>query len=735
MSNLQLTLEQQCIVEAEPGHYVVTAVAGSGKTTTLAHRIHYLLNQGYDSRRILVLMFNKAAQVDFNLKLAQLIQPPLIKPEVRTFHAMGYRLYQRFVQEGYLPAFKKQILSDKEMQFRLWLLMNQHLESEQLKLIKRNKKEHVETCLQFIDAVKCGLQPPEIVFEALELKDKYRYVIDVFSYFEQWRKQQARISYADMLYEPVMAIRRNPELERLVANKMDIVLVDEYQDTNDIQHELLTCIAGNRAKVTVVGDPDQTIYEFRGAKPEYMITGFAKQFSDAKHCSLSYSFRYGHAVALLANHLITHNRERRDLLCKTHNSNPCTQVYLKDTREIVSTLTEMAPDQWNDTAVLVRVWSQSVSIELALLAQGLPYQMAGYQGVFHSDEAQSLFAILELASGELKHAEQSYRQHRFESLLKFPHVGLGEHDLKEIASALSRYPEKWGVYMMTLIPEDLKKIQYVKLERFARALSVIEKNAKPVRQLLRAYVEHTELYDGIRSLSLSVDQGEERVASIQGMLQFVSGLNGSALEVLQQLRHMQQNALNRKDEGIHLSTIHRAKGLEWRHVLIPGLQDAIYPYVHQRDAVMTKSYLESERRLLYVAMTRAIHSLYLFMPLSSSSRDQKSRFQTELNLEKSLGYAAYIENEELPNLSVNHLIQRYFEELAIPLPQVKEDLKTSLHLKDGDQPVWFSSRVRHSMLGEGEVVDEQANAFTVKFSAHDSKVFSKETAHRFFIAL
>src|SRR5690606_4998274 len=161
----------------------------------------------------------------------------------------------------------------------------------------------------------------------------FNYLLELFDRFESWRKQESRISYSDMLYDTVLAIKKYPQLKTLVENKMDILLVDEYQDTNDIQHALLKYIAGDRAKITVVGDPDQTIYEFRGAKPEYIIKGFSEEFSDASMLSLSYSFRYGHSVSLLANHLISRNSGRLPVLCKSHHANPQTIIKIHYSNE------------------------------------------------------------------------------------------------------------------------------------------------------------------------------------------------------------------------------------------------------------------------------------------------------------------------------------------------------------------------------------------------------------------
>src|SRR5690606_12223266 len=182
----------------------------------------------------------------------------------------SYRLYQRFIREDYLPAFNSNILSEQEVQFQLWQLIRQLAPTEQQDDLQRDKKDHIEIATGFIDLVKSSLRDPEELFEELGYSGRHSYLIDLFDAFEDWRKHERRITYADMLYEPVLAIRQHPELQTLVENKMDIILVDEYQDTNEVQHLLLTYIAGTRAKVTVVGDPDQTIYEFRGARPEYL---------------------------------------------------------------------------------------------------------------------------------------------------------------------------------------------------------------------------------------------------------------------------------------------------------------------------------------------------------------------------------------------------------------------------------------------------------------------------------
>ncbi len=195
---------------------------------------------------------------------------------------------------------------------------------------------------------------------------------------------------------------------------MDLILVDEYQDTNEIQHLLLRYVAGDRARVTVVGDPDQTIYEFRGAKPEFILKRFSDEFESPLEQTLSFTFRYGHRVALLANHLICHNTGRKDVLCQSHPSTPSTEITLhraeNDADAVLQILGQKADDALPitlaDTAILFRVWSQSVPIELRLLARQIPYRIDAGKGALFSREVQAITALLKVVSGTLESCQR-----------------------------------------------------------------------------------------------------------------------------------------------------------------------------------------------------------------------------------------------------------------------------------------------------------------------------------------
>ncbi|SFL87119.1 ATP-dependent helicase [Marinobacter zhejiangensis] len=741
-----LTDEQRAIITAPYEHVVITAVAGSGKTSTLAWRIRYLLEQGHDPNRLLVLMFNRSARVDFERKLREVTQDTgLALPEIRTYHAMGLRLYRRFIQEGALPAFSEAILTDQEINFQVWRLTRELAPSELADEIRRNKKDYVETAVSFIDLVKTTLSPVDVVFEELGYTDKHRYLIELFHSFEQWRKRHSRISYADMLYEPVLAIHQTPALQKLVANKMDLILVDEYQDTNEIQHLLLRYVAGERARVTVVGDPDQTIYEFRGARPEFILSRFSQEFDSPLEQTLSYSFRYGHRVALLANHLIHHNRGRKDVLCHAHPSTPATTVSLhehgNDSDVVLRLVTGQSAESLAQTAILFRVWSQSVAIELQLLARQVPYRIDAGKGALFSREVEAITGLLMVVAGPLAQLPDLDRLAIARQLLRFPHVGLKEAELDQLAQMLSQFGSDWGRRLLDLDFNALPPMAARKLKTLGETLVKLDGFQGQAAQLVRRYAEGTELYEGIRSLALTHETADERIDTIHGFLLYLAGLDVDAARALAHLQALRNQASQRDQQsGVLLSTIHRTKGLEWPQVIVPGLQEKYLPY-SPRQTDDLRALVESERRLLYVAMTRCRQQLHLITrPLGHTPHlegDQgPSRFVPELCFALSDQFGHWLDQRDQDagngsqlclDIPITPISERYARDAGVSLSS-----KVTEATESHGGPLWAQPRLHHVIFGPGAVVNEDESAFEVRFDSGEQLNFSKKSAHLYF---
>ena len=322
---MQLTQEQLAIIAHQQGHAKVIAVAGAGKTSTLAHFIANRLHQGQSPRRLMVIMYNKSAQQDFQRKLQGVVGQGHL-PQIRTFHSLGLKIYQGLVDKGYLPAFEGELIGQQEQEYQIWRLMQQCASRDVAQDILNDKKKWLDPMMGFIEKVKAGLDPAKLVFKQSGLPKQCQFFVKAYDAFEQWRKQQRRITYGDMLYDPCEFFSRRPDVAQQFSNHLDWVLVDEYQDINPVQQFLLQVIAGERANVMVIGDPDQTIYEFRGSDSQIMLKQFDEQFKGATRYTLSTTFRYGHDVALLSNQLISMNTQREPVLTLAHENNSDTRV-------------------------------------------------------------------------------------------------------------------------------------------------------------------------------------------------------------------------------------------------------------------------------------------------------------------------------------------------------------------------------------------------------------------------
>ncbi len=742
---MQLTEEQRQIVEADFEHCVITAVAGSGKTTTLAHRICHLLSQGHDPRRLLVLMFNRAAKEDFEKKLIQVADNRYLGlPEVRTYHAMGLRLYRRFIQEGILNQYVGDILTEQEIHFQLWTLLRRLVPESQTDAIKRNKKDYIELAATLLDLSKTTLQSLELTFEQLNYPKQHNFLKDVVQAFEHWRKQEARITFADMLYEPVKALSEHPELHNLVANKMDMILVDEYQDTNEIQHLLLGYIAGHRARVTVVGDPDQTIYEFRGAQPEFILNRFAEEFESPRDFTLSYTFRYGHQVALLANHLITHNTGRKDVLCRSHPTTPQTQVhtsaYQDETKSLIADLNHLQASgtKLDDIAILFRVWSQAVGVELALLAAQIPYHIDHGKGALANRELNQVLALLELSSGRIIQYNAERRAEMFTNLLRFPHVGLKEDLIRELAAGLSHLAGDWCDYLLDWIPESLHAIQKRKLRHTAMAWQQAVNSQASAAEILHQYIDATELFKSLEELALTHENADERVNHVLAMEHYLRTLNQPPLEALEHFDELRQRAQKQeKNAGLTLATMHRTKGLEWPVVMILGLNEQYLPYTLRSNEDIG-AHLQAERRLLYVAMTRARQALFLYRPgtLHPTGKDSHpSRFLAEMHTELSVAAGQHLdEGKSSTSQEIFHspkpltpVLKRYLDWHGIDY-QAPERANVP-----ESRELWHYPHLRHAVLGSGKVLGDLDDAFEMEFADGSKMAFSKKSAHLYFV--
>lgn len=392
------TQEQQQIIAHRGGHAVVSAVAGSGKTETLIGRIRHLLKT-HSAQQLTVVMFNTAAAASFKQRFASGVGGTI--PEIRTFNSMGNRILNRFVELGHLP---RGTISDREYQRAS--LARDALRATLRGLQEANEleKDDYDAFLSFISIVKSGVDTPEKVLSLGDYGKRAGHFPVAFKRYEEDRKLRKIRFFEDQLYEPVMAMRARPELRDIIADRIDHLIVDEAQDVNGVQIELLTFIAGKRAKVMIVGDEDQAIYEWRGAKPDFITERFERQFPGATRYTLSHTFRFGHALSIAASQLISHNRQRNPKISISFEGTPRTRVSslpdAGDAKALVrSVCRELEAGRCpSDIAVLVRTYSLAMSLQLELLRLGVAHFVYGRPPLIRIPEISALIGALRLAA-------------------------------------------------------------------------------------------------------------------------------------------------------------------------------------------------------------------------------------------------------------------------------------------------------------------------------------------------
>lgn len=729
-----LTAEQQAAARHCAGHARILAVAGAGKTATLTHYLAQRVHKGAHPERLLVLMYNRAAQQSFQQRL-QLMLPRHQMPRVRTFHALGLRLYQGLVQAGALPPVSSTPMAEAAVEVKLKQILQHCAPGDGSETVR----EWLELAVTLQQRAKSELGDLPTTLRELAEAAGAGFLADVILQFEHWRRSRGLITFDDMLYDPAQLFHQQPETRDLVANRLDEILVDEYQDVNPVQHFLLQVLAGARARVMVIGDPDQTIYEFRGSSPAFITHTFAQDFPAPTHYQLSRTFRFGHSLALLANHLISHNREREPILTISAPGTPNTRIQTAQTADhgarIAATIERLrkAGAACGAMAVLCRLWSYARPVELELLARGIPYRIEGEQSILQCREIKPFWHCLELLCGRFFQRPLEQQEEALFELLTIPSGKIPHAILRRIAAVWVRHitADTAAGSLLRSLPADLSAFQKRNLQQLAEALLALAKPAECAKGLL-AYAQALEFQKRLRSSALNPTHGEEQAATVEAFLRFTLNLKlaepSDLLTYLQgiQNRHQQESTA----DAVILTSVHRSKGLEWPVVFLPNLAEGHMPYLTGREEEPLKA-LESERRLLYVALTRAQKQLFITLP--DPLADQAagvSRFVGEMRMEVSCAVGrALSEGHDQISLSAKpgETVRRYLTALDSSL--TIEVSKPCAEATDGDAPRWQpGQRVRHSILGEGEIQAQDARRLHIRFADGKVRVFASDLA-------
>jgi DNA helicase-2/ATP-dependent DNA helicase PcrA len=689
--------QREAVLHTE-GPVLVVAGAGSGKTRVLTRRIAHLLGAvGVKPSEILAITFTNKAAAEMRERVGHLVGPPARAAWVMTFHSACGRILRREAQRlGYRSNFT---IYDQADQIRLVKRCLEELERDPKRFTPRGIHSQIS------NAKNTLVGPGEYAERVSSFYDQT--VAEVFDLYQKRLFASNAVDFDDMLFLTVDVLERFPEACERWQEAFRYILVDEYQDTNHAQYRLLQLLAEKHRNVFAVGDPDQSIYAFRGADIRNVLE-FEHDFAGATTIALEQNYRSTQNILDAANGVIRHNRERKEknLWSELGPGDPVRAIEVEDehaeARYVAAEIALLTEEGFNgnEIAVFYRTNAQSRVLEDVLVRQGVAYQVIGGPRFYERAEIKDLVAYLQVL-------DNPYDAVSLLRVANRPRRGIGDSTLARLQTwADQREISLWEATAeaenagVGAAPRKALKEFRATIESLMAATQELE-----VPELIEEALARTGYLESLEAERTIEAQG--RIENLQELVSVAREWREQAQDTtlsafLQEISlYSDQDAIRGEGSLVTLMTIHNAKGLEFRAVYLIGMEEGIFP--HSRS--IEEQGIEEERRLCYVGMTRAQERLTLLhassrMLYGGRNHNLPSRFLDELP-------EAHVERERLRPASWSGYGAPRRSQVA-----PREDVPD---LSTGDS-------VRHSTLGEGVVVRIEAGGLvTVRFADDGSE--------------
>ena len=702
-----LNAAQREAVCAEDGNLLILAGAGSGKTRVLVHRIAWLIQRfNISPGHILAVTFTNKAANEMRGRLEQLLHMPTRGLWVGTFHGLAHRLLRRHWQDAHLPENFQILDSDDQQRLIKRLIRDNGLD----------EKEFEPRRVQgFINGCKDEGQRPGSI-EHWDRPDR-KTLVRLYQLYEDFCQRAGLVDFAELLLRAHELWLQHPALLQHYQQRFAHLLIDEFQDTNAIQYAWLRLLAGRTGKVFIVGDDDQSIYGWRGAKVEN-IQRAQHDFPGTRTIRLEQNYRSTGNILEAANALIANNSERlgKNLWTSGDKGEP---IYLyeafnelDEARFVVERIRQWLQQggRRDQAAILYRSNAQSRVFEEALLQQQVPYRVYGGLRFFERQEIKDALAYLRLLA--IPHDDAAC-----ERVINTPTRGIGERSLESLRGiARERGISLWQAMETVLREQTLPGRASQAIQRFQQLIGQL---AAATRELsLAEMTAHVVEHSGLLAM-YKEEKGERGQARVENLEELVNAArqydNGVATEdsdmspLMAFLSHAALEAGEGQAEAwqdcVQLMTLHAAKGLEFPLVFLCGVEEGLFP--SERSLAETGR-LEEERRLCYVGMTRAMRTLYICYAenrrLHGSERySRPSRFIQEIP-------AQLLQSVRLRG-SVQAPVYRPTEQVAAA--QTKESRPR------------LGQRVVHGTFGEGVVLNYEGAGAQARVQVNFDRVGSK----------
>lgn len=761
----QLNDAQRASVEYCDGPSLVIAGAGSGKTRVLTYKVAYLLAQGLSPWSILVLTFTNKAADEMRDRVRQLVgESDASALWMGTFHSVFARILRIECDHiGYSRDFTIYDTQDSQSLVKQ-IVKEMGLDEKQYKpgMVAARISEAKN------NMVSCGAYAQDYETMQRDRMQQVGQIHAIYAAYQQRLRQSNAMDFDDLLVNTCRLLKSNAEVREKYQQRFRFVLVDEYQDTNRVQHEVVKLLTEQSHRVCVVGDDAQSIYSFRGAVIDNILD-FQKIYPDTRLFKLEQNYRSTQTIVGAANSLINHNRNQihKDVFSRNAKGEPIEILEAYSDKEEASivmrrirTLLQTQRLAWSDFAILYRTNAQSRTFEEEFRRQGMPYRIVGGFSFYQRKEVKDAVAYLRLAVNP--NDETSLRR-----VINYPTRGIGNTTLQKVgmAAAEAGVPLYRVVAAPEQFPVGLNAATCARLKAFSAMIEAARQLAeeKDAYEVATYIIKESGLWAAIFAGKMPEDIGSQQYLQelMDGIAAFVddaseSGQPATLTGYLQDISLLSDQEEGETDEGnrITLMTVHSAKGLEFPVVFVVGMEEGLFP----GERLTTERELEEERRLFYVAMTRAEHRLFISWSRSRVRYGQfanctRSRFVGEiaadyLSASKGTGRSFFTHAEpSRPKPRVEERMTAWGEHPSAPVSSARPEPVSPARLKSvssvtssytAQAPLPASaggiavgSRIRHQRFGVGTVREIQGTGLDTKATVEFENLGTKQLLLRF----
>lgn len=681
--------EQKKAVMHLNGPCLVLAGAGSGKTRVLTTRIAYLIDNGIPSYNILAITFTNKAAKEMKERVETLV--PGNYAFLGTFHSLGVRILRENSKECGLESNFTILDSDDVLSLIKRIMKNKEIDPKEL------APSYVRNRISFIKNENLSSREIDNLFNTVSEKR----VLDIYQTYQELIHKNNSVDFDDLLVLPVELFKKYPEILDKYQEKFKYILVDEYQDTNEVQYQFNKLLASKYRNLFVVGDANQSIYGFRNANFRNILN-FEKDYKDAYVVTLESNYRSTNNILECANCVIRNNKERKELNLKGTIGDGVKTQYITCENGKMEALTIIDEIKklynqgydYKDIGILYRTNGQSRLLEEVFLKENIPYNVVGAYYFYQRKEIKDLLSYLKLINNQ--NDDIALRR-----VINEPKRGIGEKAIENLSNEATRLGSSMfdaiskgrELAFKELILDMIKAQDNLSLTEFIDY--VIDKSGMKESLTSEKSLENDLRLDNLEEFKSVTASFEERTGSVN---------LSDFLEEISLVADISEH--KEEKDAVTLMTIHSAKGLEFDCVFLCGMEEGIFPH---QNSFGSDAEIEEERRLCYVGITRARKVLYLTNAHSRIlyGREQvnpPSRFIKEIDKD--------LLDVKVKSMGLEHLRSKNVGKI----PTFSS--KSSFYNNDGESLEFkVGDHLMHSLYGRGTIVAMDNTFYTVAFSS------------------